>query len=685
MERQRRMNEKDQSVRSNSTTQVRKKWIFTFIMIFSPLIFLGIVEMCLRLANYNPDTNSFVTVKLFQGKEYYCINPNMGKDYFASHNVGVPEPYEEVFEVVKSSRTFRVFCLGESTMYGYPYPSNITAPRFLKDRLTTLFPDKHIEVINLGIPAVSSSVVLDIVKKVVDYSPDLIIVYSGHNEFYGTYGVASTEYIGYNKTILDFYLQVRKLKLMSLLREGINHLRALFSNNEAQTRKATFLERMVQDRFLVYGSSKYNKAKELFRQNLVEMTEVASKRNISICFSTLVSNLKDQYPFISLFASGIKKEQREQWERYFQSGVEQEKKGAYDSAVRLFLQAQKIDSMRADLYYHLGTCYRLMESYEQAKTSFIRAKDYDVLRFRASNEFNEIIRGIGSSPNSWVIDLEKSFVEESPHGIPGNELFSEHLHPNVTGYFLMGKTFCRSIAEHDRIAFHNQWDWSLNRQDEEYHRMAAYTELDVESANIRVKILTSAWPFQAEAAQFTFTPSTYLQQMAFAYCRREVAWEEAHYKMAKYFQELEQYDRAAKEYESVAKELYLFYHPRMLLGDMKILQGEFKEAEDAYVQAFNLDPNQFVRMRLGTLYMQKGKIDEAIPQLIAALAVDRDISSSLKFSQDAKVTTLLTLGSAYCTKGENALAADAFRQVLEVDPNNHQAQAFLYQINRAGR
>jgi tetratricopeptide (TPR) repeat protein len=685
MERQPRMKKKDQQVPGGGTTKVQKKWIFTFIMISSPFMFLGLMEMCLRLANYGSDTNSLVVVKRFQGKEYYCINPNVGRDYFASHNVGVPEPYEEVFEVVKSPKTFRIFCLGESTMYGYPYPSNITAPRFLKDRLTTLFPDKHIEVINLGIPAVSSSVVLDLVKMVVGYSPDLIIIYSGHNEFYGTYGVASTEYIGYNKTILDFYLQVRKLKLLSLLREGINHLRTLFSGHEAQTRKATFLERMVQDRFLVYGSSKYDRAKELFRQNLAEMAEVASKRNVSICFSTLVSNWKDQYPFISLFAFGIKKEQREQWEQYFQSGVEQERKGAYDPALRLFLQAQMIDSMRADLHYHMGTCYSLMGNYEQAKTSFMKARDYDVLRFRASNEFNEIVRSIGSSPKNWVVDLEKSFVEESPHGILGNELFSEHLHPNVAGYFLMGKTFCQSMAEHDQIALHNQWNWSLNKQDEAYHRMAAYTELDVESANIRVKILTSAWPFQQEAAQFTYIPSTYLQQMAFAYCRREVTWEEAHYKMAQYFQQQEQYDWTVKEYESVAKELYLFYHPRMLIGDMKILQGKFKEAENAYVQAFDLDPNQFVRMRLGTLYIQQGKTDEAILQLNAALATDRDISSSMKFSQDAKVTTLFTLGSAYYTKGENALSADAFRQVLAVDPNNRQAQAFLYQLDKAGR
>ncbi len=681
MKKQQRTTKGIQSIVQDESSSNRKRFIFTLIMIASPVLFLGLVELCLRFANYHSDTNSLVVVKRFQGTEYYCINPNVGKDYFASHNVGVPEPYEEIFEVRKSPQTFRVFCLGESTMYGYPFPSNITAPRFLKDRLTTLFPDKNIEVINLGIPAVSSSVVLDLVKQVVRYNPDLLIIYSGHNEFYGTYGVASTEYVGYNKSILDFYLQVRKLKIISLMREGINQFRTSFSSHEPQTRKATFLERMVQDRYIVYGSSKYNRAKQLFQKNLSEMASIASKNNIAICFSTLVSNLKDQYPFISMFASEIRQEQRKQWEKYFQDGAELEKQGQYDHALAIFSQAQKIDSMRADLHYHIGKCYFSLGEYGKARMSFAKAKDFDVLRFRATDEFNEVLRSIGTSQSTWVVDMEKAFVEASPHGILGDELFTEHLHPNVAGYYLMGKTFCRTMAEHDQVKPYAQWKWAQEKKDEEYHSIAGYTNLDIESADIRIKILTSAWPFREEATHFTFTPMTPVQQVAFAYCQREYNWEEAHYRMAQYYQQQKQYGLAAREYEAVAKELYLFYHPRMLVGDMKILDGKFREAKEAYLRAFDLDPNQFVHMRLGTLYVQEGKFDEAISHLVAALAIDRD--ANINFTQDAKVMTLLTLGSAYSSKGEKTLAIDAFRQILTIDPMNRQALAMMRQLGGA--
>jgi tetratricopeptide (TPR) repeat protein len=656
----------------------RKQFVFTILMICSPLVILGIVEIILRFAQYQSDVNSLVVIKRYQGREYYSINPNIGRNYFASRNVAVPEPYEEVFEVNKSSRTFRIFCLGESTMYGYPYPSNVTAPRFLKDRLVTLFPDRNIEVINLGIPAISSSVVLELVKQVVNYNPNLIIVYSGHNEFYGTYGVASTEYVGYNKNLLDFYLQLRKLKTVALLREGVNRLRSLFYRNEQQTRKATFLERMVQDRFIIYGSPKYNRAKQLFQRNLNEMADIASKNNIPICFTTLVSNWKDQYPFISLFSSGIDNARREQWEKNFQDGIMLETQGQYDRALVIFQRALDIDSMRADLHYHMGKCYYSSGNFDKACESYLMAKDLDVLRFRATDEFNEIIRVMNTSKGTWVVDMDKAFKEMSPHGILGSELVTEHLHPNVTGYFLMGKAFCRSIAEHNQIKPCTQWEWIRDKKDREYYRIAAYTDLDIESANIRIKILTSAWPFQEETVNFTYTPTTPIQKIAFGYCQREYDWQEAHYRMARYYQQQAQYDSAIKEYKSVAKELYLFYHPQMLIGDMEVIRGKLKEAKEAYLHAFDLDPNQFVHMRLGTLFFQDGKVDEAIQYLNKAIAIDRD--AYVKFTQAVKVRTLMTLGMAYYSKKQRTLAIDVFQQVLTIEPNNRSALTLLRQL-----
>lgn len=652
-----------------------KRVVFTAVMIAMPILLLAAAELILRVVNYHPETESLVVVRHYGGKSYYVINPLVSHKYFASHNVGIPEPYEEVFEMDKSPQTFRIFCIGESTMFGYPYPSNVTAPRFLRDRLQTLFPERKFEIINLGIPAVSSSVILDLLKQVVRYQPDLVVVYSGHNEFYGTYGVASTEYVAYNKTFLDLYLQLRHLKLFDLLRNAVLSVRTSITATPPQTRRATFLERMVEDRYIEYRGSKYERARELFTENLQDMVRVARRARVPISFCTTVSNWKDQYPFISLFSAETGPEQRQRWEQLFARGKEYAAAGMVDSALSAFSVAASIDSMRADVHYEIGQCLWQLGKTGEARTEFLRAKDLDALRFRASEEFNDVIRSVANAADAWTVDVEKEFMDKSTGNVLASSLLTEHLHPNVDGYSFMASAIVQSMSEHRQVSA-GAWPWARNKSDEEYVRDGAFTSLDVESANIRVQILKSAWPFRhTESPMATFTPKSPLQSIALQYCEKEISWDEAHYRMATQYLRQQQFAEAGREYETVAKELYLFYHPRMLLGDMLVLQGKLAEAEESYLQALQLDPNQFVHLRLGTLLMRLGEFDQAAVHLITAVTIDNTAAN--KFTPDVRQMAYLALGKAYLEKKEKSLALDAVRQAVAVDPKNVQAQALL--------
>ena len=656
----------------------RKTWIFTIIMISCPLVFLVLIELSLRMGHYQSNVDSLVTIKKYQGKEYYTVNQEYGANYFASHNIGTPQPHEEIFEVNKSPQTYRIFCLGESTMYGYPFPSNISAPRFLKKWLSVQFPEINFEVVNLAIPAISSSVVLDLLKQVLKYEPDLIIVYSGHDEFYGTYGVASTEYVAYNKKLVDIYLQLRKLKLVALLRDGVLKTEVFLMGQKEQTRKTTFLEGMVDDRYIVYGSAKYERAKDVFRSNLYEMVECAAQHNVPICLSTLVSNLKDQYPFISLFSPSITEDQRLKWEEYYMKGSEFEKSGDDIQALQMFENAIKIDSMRADLWYHIGKCYLKRNEIERAQTTFMKARDLDVLRFRATSEFNDIIRSIGAEKHALIADIERSFVSKSQNGLLGNELFTEHLHPNVAGYALMGKVYCQAMAEHNLVKPFGHWAWENEPSDDEFLKTAPFSNVDIESGNIRVMILTSSWPFRQKSLDSYFTPKTQLEEVALSYCKKEISWDEAHYKMARYYQQRKEFDLAKKEYEVVAKELYLFYHPLMQMGDMDVLLGHFTQAEREYKDAIELNSNQFILLRLGNLYLQERKTDDAI--LYLTKAIDIDNNALVMLSPEARVMSELSLGGAYFAKGEYSLALNAFLQVSSLDPGNKIALVMIKKL-----
>ncbi|MCM8783027.1 MAG: tetratricopeptide repeat protein [Candidatus Omnitrophica bacterium] len=80
---------------------------------------------------------------------------------------------------LKQDSTFRVLCLGESTTFGYKdsYPSQ------LEEILNQKRPDIYFRVINLGIPGVDSSFILEhLEENLVKYSPHLVVAMMGIND-----------------------------------------------------------------------------------------------------------------------------------------------------------------------------------------------------------------------------------------------------------------------------------------------------------------------------------------------------------------------------------------------------------------------------------------------------------------------------------------------------------------------
>ena len=78
------------------------------------------------------------------------MNPGVGKRYFPGTDFS-PATSLDAFPEEKRPGTFRIFCLGGSTTVGYPYWFNAAFSTFLRTRLTSMFPDRSIEVINLGL------------------------------------------------------------------------------------------------------------------------------------------------------------------------------------------------------------------------------------------------------------------------------------------------------------------------------------------------------------------------------------------------------------------------------------------------------------------------------------------------------------------------------------------------------
>ena len=87
------------------------------------------------------------------------------------------------FLAEKPANGLRVFVVGESSAAGYPYPPAYAFGAWLERRLQADLPDLSVEVVNAAVAGYSSRRALVALREVAGYQPDVVIVYSGHNEW----------------------------------------------------------------------------------------------------------------------------------------------------------------------------------------------------------------------------------------------------------------------------------------------------------------------------------------------------------------------------------------------------------------------------------------------------------------------------------------------------------------------
>ena len=88
------------------------------------------------------------------------------------------------FSENKPDDTYRIFMLGGSTMFGFGATSDeTTIPGFFQKHVTDLGLSYYVETINAGIQGAESSDELSLLEnQLIDYSPDLVIIYDGWND-----------------------------------------------------------------------------------------------------------------------------------------------------------------------------------------------------------------------------------------------------------------------------------------------------------------------------------------------------------------------------------------------------------------------------------------------------------------------------------------------------------------------
>jgi tetratricopeptide (TPR) repeat protein len=574
------MNKVDNKRNSEMEHRVSRGRIFFFKIagILITLIILILIELSLRLFHYGNNFKLFVDFP--ENKDYLVLNPDASKKYFTNQEfatVGSVEPFKKNKDV----RTFRIFILGESTTAGYPYFHNGSFHRWLQYRLMHEFPDKKFEVINLSLTAVNSYTVFGFAKALIHYNPDAILIYTGHNEYYGALGVASTEKIGGNPYMVNMILCLRELRLTQLL----TNLYVKIAGTHTKGSGGTRMKMMVSDEQIPYDSKLYNRGINQFRSNIDKTLSLFEKYNIPVFISTLVSNEKDFKPFISIAVDSIR---FPGFNKYFKDGTKAFEKNDFLAASQLLLKADKICDASALCNFYLGeTTYKLGDL-KQAKEYFVKAKDLDGLRFRAPEQINDIIRKLCDKyRDAYLVDTRAAYEKWSDDHIIGHELILEHLHPNLNGYALMSDAFFEKMKKTNMFPVINDNEMTFTQL---VHNMPV-TKVDSLAGIYTVSNLKKSWPFSDVSPQVELTVYTGEEKLAWNLAARKISWIEAMDSLFIYYIHANRQFEAMKTIEGLALE---YPQNELIIEKVAMLSSNLHDNKNAlfyFKRAFEMSPS----------------------------------------------------------------------------------------------
>jgi tetratricopeptide (TPR) repeat protein len=536
------------------------------------------------------------------------------------------------------------------------------------------YPGTHFEIINTGITAIDSHVILPIARECACHQGDLWIIYMGNNEMVGPFGAATV--FGAKApplALVRLSLAIQKTCLGQLL---VNLGRKLRGENAAAPSWGGM--EMFAGNQMPANDPRKEIVYHNFSRNLHDILEAGLNSGVKILLNTMAVNLKDCPPFFSLVNSNLPPAERARFDKAFTQGVQAVEQGYYAGAVDAFGLAGKLDPQAAELQFRWGESLLRLQSYAAAREHLQLACDDDALPFRTDSRLNAIIAGTGrqlANDRLVLFDAATALASNLPSGIPGDESFYEHVHFNFDGNYRLGRAWADQVAELlppeiMRAGATNDWasqqacDQRLGLSD--WNRLYIYQEMigrlkkpplsgqldndvRVEKLEDQVKELQSRMnATNAALAEADF--KTALQRAP------DDCFLRGNY--AVFLQVTANLPEATAQWRQVHELLPQDFLAYFELGRMLELQQRWAEAEEPFRRAVELRYTLTEGwIELGDVQAYQGKFDSALASYTTALT---------QRPQDAK--TIFRSGKVLTKLNRHAEAMERYRAAIKLNP-----------------
>lgn len=370
------------------------------------------------------------------------------------------------FAIEKSPGTFRAFCLGGSTVQGRPYEPDTSFGRWLELELQACDRSQapH-RVVNCGGLSYASYRLRPILQEVLEYSPDLIVIATGHNEFLEDRTYHSLK----SRSAMSAWLQDR-----AYASRTVTLARSLFRNKSDRDLDgfgrpilAGDVEARLDQRS---GYASYHwdeqwrrQVIEHFEHSVRTMIEMCRRADVPLILVNLGANLRDCPPFKSEHPPGLNPRDERTWQVAFESATKLEEDDL-SSALEQYQIAEAIDDQYALLAYRMARCFDRLDQIADARRYYRKARNLDVCPLRILDEMEARLRRLADETETPLVNARRLLEEHSPDGIPGYDAYLDHVHPTVQGHQWIAQAIARQWMDRESARYPQRWTPAARRE-----------------------------------------------------------------------------------------------------------------------------------------------------------------------------------------------------------------------------
>lgn len=650
-------------------------------MFAAALVPLGLLEIGLRVGRYGSSYPLFVPYGPAAG-DLLVPNPSVGMRYFPDHETA-RRPPTDFFRAAKPSAGYRVFVQGASSAAGWPYSFGGAFSQMLKQRLDQTLANREVEVVNTAITATSSYTLLDLADEIIEQQPDAVLIYAGHNEYYGIFGVGSSVSLTRSPTVVRAYLSVNRWRTIQLLRSIGHAIRSLRSDGALPR---TLMEELAGEQLIPYGSSLYEAGLRQFRSNLRLLLAKYRAANVTVYIGTVASNERDLAPFVGIPGDDAAAQALVASLNSAQQALET---GDTAATLNLLRAAVREHPTAADPRYAVARLLDRTGQHDSARTWYLSAKDRDQLLFRAPEAINMIIREEAEREGAMLVDVQARLAAASTDGIIGDGLMLEHVHPNIEGQFLIADAFYEAL-------FQNRGPnepWTFVPADS-VRRAAPVTAIDSMVASYYVVRLKAGFPFERAGAFRLVPPDTMrardpVEAIALDFYRGRTTWITAQQRLAAYYRKVGNVERAIHVDQVLAQELSFEPGPLVRAAFTARLAGDLDRAHGLVLAAQARRSTADGLRVMASIQATRGHTADARVSLQQARDLapnDRRIRIALEAleavpglertarERPEDPDVLVNLGSVYYLTGQYERSLEMAARALSIDPNHTAAR-----------